>query len=376
MIFQRALRRELVSTAGAVFTTLFTIMITVMLSKILQQAAGGQVASEDVAALIGFEGIKVMPLLLVLTGFISVLLALTRSYQESEMVVWLASGLSLTRWLRPILSFGLPLVLLTATLSLFLTPWANQQSAEFRKRFEQREDIKRVAPGKFQESATLERIVYVEANPRDPSKVNNVFVHTIKDGKPSVVVAREGTTFVDEKGNKFLVMYKGRRYDGEPLQANFQMMEFEQYKVLVARQNPEVANDTTTAALPTMNLLADPSKTNLAELHWRISFPAMGLVLMILAVPLSFVNPRGGRSANMIVALLLAASYVSLCDVFMATISQGRLPFSLAVWPLHVAALVMAMFMFSWRMQMNSRYHPLHVLSLVKRLALGTRERT
>ena len=56
MIFQRALRRELVSTAGAVFTTLFTITITVMLIKILGQAAGGKVASQDVIALIGFAG--------------------------------------------------------------------------------------------------------------------------------------------------------------------------------------------------------------------------------------------------------------------------------------------------------------------------------
>jgi len=41
MIFQRALRRELLSTAGAVFTTLFTFTITWMLIKILVQAAGG-----------------------------------------------------------------------------------------------------------------------------------------------------------------------------------------------------------------------------------------------------------------------------------------------------------------------------------------------
>eukprot|EP01042_Synura_sphagnicola_P013346 gene13346-16943_t len=52
MIFERALRRELMSTAGAVFTTLFTITLTVMLIKILGQAAGGQVSSQDVLALI------------------------------------------------------------------------------------------------------------------------------------------------------------------------------------------------------------------------------------------------------------------------------------------------------------------------------------
>ena len=90
MIFERALQRELISTAGAVFTTLFTVTITVMLIRILGQAAGGKVASQDVAALIGFAALNYLPILLILTGFISVLLAVTRSYQDSEMVVWSA----------------------------------------------------------------------------------------------------------------------------------------------------------------------------------------------------------------------------------------------------------------------------------------------
>ena len=79
MIFQRALRRELLSTAGAVFTTLFSITITVMLIRILGQAAGGKVASQDVVALLGFAALNYLPIILILTGFISVLLVLTRT---------------------------------------------------------------------------------------------------------------------------------------------------------------------------------------------------------------------------------------------------------------------------------------------------------
>ncbi|WP_241801441.1 LptF/LptG family permease, partial [Pseudomonas putida] len=82
-----------------VFTTLFTITLTVMLIKILGQAAGGQVASQDVLALIGFQALNYMPIILILTGFISVLLVMTRSYQDSEIVVWFACGMSLTRWI-------------------------------------------------------------------------------------------------------------------------------------------------------------------------------------------------------------------------------------------------------------------------------------
>ncbi len=241
MIFERALRRELMSTAGAVFTTLFTITLTVMLIKILGQAAGGQVSSQDVLALIGFQALNYMPVILILTGFISVLLVVTRSYQDSEMVVWFASGLSLTRWIRPVLRFGWPIILLTAVLSFVATPWANQQSAQFRERFEKREDIARVSPGKFQESATANRIFFVEGISGDANKVKNVFVNTFRDGKNSIVVAKEGEMEVDKDGEKFVVMNKGRRYDGMPTQPDFQMVEFERYGLLVGGQSQAAA---------------------------------------------------------------------------------------------------------------------------------------
>src|SRR4051812_26883483 len=216
MIFRRALRRELVSTAGGVFTTLFTITITVMLIRILGQAAGGRVASQDVIALIGFAALNYLPIILILTGFISVLLVVTRSYQDSEMVVWFASGLSLSKWVRPILEFGLPVILLTGLLSFIVTPWAIRLSAEFEERFEKREDISRIAPGKFMESASANRIFFVEGISGDATKVQNVFVNTVQNGRTSVIVAKEGEIEIDKKGDKFVLMQKGRRYDGVP----------------------------------------------------------------------------------------------------------------------------------------------------------------
>ncbi|MGN6703634.1 MAG: LPS export ABC transporter permease LptF, partial [Burkholderiaceae bacterium] len=227
MIFQRALRRELAGTAGAVFATLLTITITVMLIKILGQAAGGKVASADVIALIGFQALNYLPVILILTGFIAVLLVVTRSYQDSEMVVWFASGLSLTRWIRPVLAFGMPIVVLTAALSFALTPWANRESAEYRERFAKREDIARVSPGRFQESSGADRIFFVESVANDASTVKNIFVSTSHDGRNGIIVAREGKVEVDKNGDKFVIMQKGRRYEGTPGQADYQIMEFE-----------------------------------------------------------------------------------------------------------------------------------------------------
>ncbi|HJV74362.1 MAG TPA: LPS export ABC transporter permease LptF [Noviherbaspirillum sp.] len=370
MIFQRALRRELVSTAGAVFTTLFTITITVMLIKILGRAAGGKVASQDVIALIGFAALKYLPIILVLAGFISVLVVVTRSYQDSEMVVWFASGLSLSHWIKPIMMFGMPIVLLTALLSFVVTPWANRQSAEFQERFQKRDDIAKVSPGKFQESSSSDRIFFVEGVSGDATKVKNVFVNTVKNGKSSIVVAREGTIDFDGQGDKFLVMSQGRRYDGIADQSGLRIMEFERYGVLVARQSEALVGDLSARSLPTPVLLADFNKFNSAEMLWRVSVPLMGLLLMLLAIPLGFVNPRGGRSANLLIALLLFVIYSNMLSVFQAMVVQGKLSWGVAWWPIHLVAALLIILLFSWRLFINSQYHPATVWAAFKRMPL------
>lgn len=373
MIFQRALRRELVSTAGAVFTTLFTITITVMLIKILGQAAGGKVASQDVIALIGFAALRYMPVILILTTFVSVLVVVTRSYQDSEMVVWFASGLSLSRWIAPVMSFGLPIIALIAALSFYVTPWASRQSAEFRERFEKREDIARIAPGRFQESSTADRVFFVEGISGDTTKVQNVFVNTVQDGQSSVVVAKEGEVVIDKQGDKFLVMNDGRRYDGITGGADFRVMEFERYGVLVSRQSQALAGDTSARSLPTMALVKDWNSFNQGELLWRLSLPLMGALLMLLAIPLGFVNPRRGRSANLLIALLLFIVYSNMVSVFQASVVQQRLSFSMAWWPLHFAALLLIVLLFSWRLLINSPAHPAAMWAAFKRAWLFRR---
>ena len=122
MIFRHALLRELAATAAATLIVLLGIVITMQLIRLLGQAAGGVIASTGVVALLGFSMLNYLPVLLSLTLFIAVLMTLTRSYRDSEMVVWFSCGVSLTQWIRPVLLFATPLVLTIALLSLALSP--------------------------------------------------------------------------------------------------------------------------------------------------------------------------------------------------------------------------------------------------------------
>lgn len=370
MIFSRALYRELASAAGATFTVLFTVCITWTLIAILGRAAGGRVASSDVVALIAFQSLNYLPTVLTLTSFISVLVVVTRTYRDSEMVVWFASGQSLLAWIRPVLVFGIPMVLLVATLSLFVTPWAKMKSTEFVQRFEKREDLKRVAPGQFRESSSSDRVFFVEGSANGSTVVQNVFVNTMQGAGNSIVVAKEGVIEPDGKGGQFLVLKNGRRYQGVPGQADYQSMEFERYSMRVATKVPVLGTDVPLDAQPTAALLALDNQYTRSELLSRISSPIVCLVLVLLAIPLGFVNPRAGSSANLILALLIFFTYNNLVKMVEASVKKDKLDFALAWWPLHLVVAVIVVALFAWRLNVNHRYHPLVWLNAWKRRRL------
>ncbi len=366
MIFQRALKRELISTAAGVFMTLFTITITMMLIRILGQAAKGRVASDDVLALLGFTSLNYMPIILILTGFVSVLLVVTRSYQDSEMVVWFASGLSLTRWLRPVIEFAIPIVVLVTLLGFFATPWAYRQSAEFRERFEKREDIARISPGKFQESAAAQRVFFVEKMSDDLNKVKNVFINSTRNGNITTVVSREGTVETNEKGEKFIVLDEGIRYEEMSDQSGFRIMDFDKYTAYIASKADMSETNVSARSMTTMELLTDTNSYKQGELLWRIGLPFMAILLMLLGIPLGFVNPRAGRSFNLIIAVLLYMTYSNLSSFMQAYVVQKKMMFGLAWWPLHLIVALVIVVLFAWRLGVNSRYHPYVLLSTLK----------
>ncbi|MCL1824350.1 MAG: LPS export ABC transporter permease LptF [Betaproteobacteria bacterium] len=349
MIFRRALQREFTHVAAAVFVALFAVLITVVLIRLLGQAAGGRVPIDAVLALIGFGSLTELPIVLTLTVFLGVLLSLSRSYRDSEMVVWFASGLPLTAWIRPVLRFALPLTLVIGGMTLFLGPWANQKSYEYRGKLESRDDTQRVAPGVFRESSGARRVFFVEVEAGEDGKVRNVFVSEEKGGKLSVVVASKGSIQTDEEGTRYVILEQGRRYDGSPGTPEYRVMVFDRY-LLRVESGQQVVQSSRIRTKPTLDLLREADKFSLGELSYRISTPLAALLLALLAIPLSFVNPRAGRANNLLLAILIYLIYKNLIIVCQAWVSQEKLSFSLGLLMPHLAALLLLILFFYRRL--------------------------
>jgi lipopolysaccharide export system permease protein len=299
-----------------------------------------------VVAFLGFNALSLLPILLSLTLFITVLLELTRSWRDSEMMIWLNSGLALTSWIKPVLIFAAPLVLVIAVLSFFISPWAAQMSEQYRSRIDSRDDISRVQPGAFGESRNRERVFFVESIAGDKQTVQNVFVNAIQHKRTGVIMSKRGFSEYAPNGDRFLVLLSGRRYEGTPGEADFRTMEFERYATRIQTKEGDepVATHKSTS---TLGLIENPTRVNLGELLWRIGMPVSALVLALLAIPLSFVNPRAGRSVNLLFALLLYMLYSNLLSVSQARVAQGKLAFGIGWWLVHAVMLTVLLALFA-----------------------------
>lgn len=348
MIFHKALVREFANAAVATFFVLLGITLTMQLVKLLGQAAVGSITSAGVLALLGFTLLNYLPVLLSLTTFIAVLMTLTRSYKDSEMVVWFSSGMGLTRWVRPVVAFAVPLVLVIALLSLALSPWAVSRSEDLRRMMDSRDDVSAIVPGVFRESSRAERVYFVEEVSDSENMVANVFVSSNQHQKLGVMVARRGFQETAENGDRFLVLLNGRRYEGAPGTPEYRVYEFERYAMRVEIGEAQ-ARAPTTKTTATSDLFLEPTSRNLAELFWRIGLPVSALILSLIAIPLSFVNPRAGRSMNLVFALLIYMSYSNLLSIVQASIAQSRMHFALGM-TVHVIMLAVLLVLFYRRL--------------------------
>jgi lipopolysaccharide export system permease protein len=348
VIFQRSLLREFGSYASAVFSVLLAIVVTSQLVRLLSRAAGGKIPSDAILALIGFTAMNYLPILLALSLFVSVLMTVSRSYKDSEMVVWSASGMSLFAWVRPVLVFAAPIILLSALLGLFLSPWTNERAQEYRRQLDSREEVSRIAPGVFRESANSERVFFVEGVDGEEGRVRNVFIASNKHGKSGITVSREGFIETNEDGDRYAVLLHGRSYEGIPGTAEYRVTEFDRYALRIKAREYE-SRGRWPKAVPTLELLQSQNREWRAELMWRIGLPLVALNLALLAIPLAFVNPRASRSVNLLFAVFAYMVYSNLLGIVQAWVAQGRVRFEIGWWALHAVMLCLTAFLFLWR---------------------------
>lgn len=350
MLFDSSVRNEVARTFGATLVVILTIVLTMFLIRTIGQAASGAVAPRDVVLLLGYIALGHLPTMLALSLFVAVVLSLGRMYRDSEMSIWFASGIGLTRFVKPVLRTVWPVLLVVMLLLLFAWPWGNRNGLELRERYQQRSDLSRVAPGVFQSSSDGRRVFFVEREngSGDGGTARNVFILNRQDHGESVTSARSGR-LETERGDHYLVLERGQRNDVNLQTGERTLSSFESYRVLASERAAREAEARPPKAVATVDLILTPTPRHQGELTWRLGMLLGATNLVLLGIGLAATNPRRASNWNLLFALLAFATYYNVVNLSQAWVSTGKLSMGAALVSIHGGTFVLAMALLWWR---------------------------
>jgi lipopolysaccharide export system permease protein len=317
----------------------------------------------------GFRLPGFLQLILPLGLFLGILLSYGRLYLESEMTVLSATGMSQQRLLAMTLFPATLVALVVAWLSLGLAPQGANQFQLLLNKQDALTEFDTLEPGRFQALRDGTRVTYTETLTDDRVKLGGVFIsqkNTSSDQKDrgiSVLVAERGRQEIRPDGNRYLILDNGYRYDGNPGQADYRAIKYDEYGVLLPK--PDVSDEVTDRdAMSTRSLIGSDDTRLRAELQWRLSLPLLVFIVTLMAVPLARVNPRQGRFLKLLPAILLYMAYLTILIAARGALDKGKIPPALGLWWVHGLFLIIGLGLLYWeplRLKMASRRSALEV---------------
>lgn len=354
MIIRDYIIKEILRSFFGVFTILFLIILSTQLIKSLSLVANGRVSVDFLLALISYKNIESLTLLVPLALFISVLLAISRLYKDSEMIALSSCGVGPASLLKSVMIVVVSFVFFEMGLSLIIAPWASSSIQIAQEEYQAKAVMEFIEAGQFNFSSDSSRVLYAESY-TDKSHFDNVFLYINNNDKnknnSSSVLASKNASFITDprNGSRYIVFNEGHRYDGSPGSLDYRHIRFKDYGVLLeGKAIGKISFER--KALPLSVLLNSDKLKNKAELQWRISQVLMMVILAMLAVPLSKSTPRQGRYGKMAIAILLYVVYSNLLLVALNWMKKGKVEAYIGLWWVHFIFIILFLVLFLHQM--------------------------
>jgi lipopolysaccharide export system permease protein len=349
-ILDRYFLRELGQAVAAVAIVLMVIVAGGTFARVLQQVANGSFPISVMFPVLGLRLVDGLSGLLPLACFLGVMQALGRMYRESEMHVLASSGMGARGLLRPSLMLTVLLVVVVATVALWLGPLASRTSDAMVDQANRSVVAAGLDAGHFTELPGKGGIIFTDTISRDGTVMGRTFIageRTRSDGSVhvNIVTGATGKLYQESNGSgRFIRLNDGWRFD-VPLGAlNWRKMKYESNDAALSSIAADDSDDATHNQT-TLALFGATDADSRAELAWRIASPMTALVLLLLALPLSRQSPREPRYGRILLAVLGYFLYTTLLAICRNQIAKGHWHNADGMWLLHVLTLGLAAWM-------------------------------
>jgi len=357
-ILSRAIFREIFSSAF-LGTTLFTFVLFLQRAgKSFELLVRSSATPSTVASLFGLLLPFTLTFTLPVGALVGILIALSRMSSDGEIVGMRAAGVPSRRVLSPVLSVSVLFLIVTATCSLWLTPWSIRQTFKVLNRLAAEELTAEVQPRVFQEQFPNTILYVSDVIPGPIEHWRGVFMMDTRPPEqranqqdeaegPRITLARDAVAVPDVKNNRIqLHMADASNHQAtkDPnIYVNSAFPAGDQ--VLQASRSSEVRTARPFSEMDTGPLFrqARQSRDAAIELHQRLALPFACVLLALVGVPLGVSSRKAGKSAAFVLTVALAFFYYMGLISLISLARQGALPVAAAVWAPNVVFAIVGL---------------------------------
>ncbi len=349
-IIIRYLNREIINTMLVITAVLLAIFICNQFVRYLGDAAMGRMTAQSVLQMMSIQIPLLTGFMMPLGYYLGVLISYGRLYSNNEMIALFAVGFSRVQLLGVTMLGAALVATLVAVIMMCIEPRMAYYREHILAEAVAASPLQKMTPGRFQMIAGR-YVVYAEKMSRGRDQLENVFAAEMPDKNASaewgVMAAQSAKQVVSPKTHEdFVEFQRGFRYQGNPGDHDFQIVGFDHYGVRMPA--PKLAIKREESYLSTSELWKERRTNRLAdaELQWRISMPLSVFLFALVAVPLSRVNPRQGRFAQLLPAVMIYIVYIDLLFVSQSWVKHGRLSSAIGLWWVHILLLILGAVLF------------------------------
>ncbi|MGL4204917.1 MAG: LPS export ABC transporter permease LptF [Aeromonadaceae bacterium] len=329
MILSRYIFKETLKTQLAVLGILLLIFLSQSFIRILSRAARGAIPTQLVSEMLLLNIPSMAMLMLPISLFIAVLFAHGRLHAESEMTVMRAVGMGPGSAMMATQVLACLTMLVALFNAMWLAPWAEEQQYRVLDKVKADPGFFALDSGRFMNLDGGKVVAYIDRlDGKSEKKLTRIYI--LQQGSstqaPSVVVSDSGSIKSDETGLQWLTLNDGKRYEGPSEKGEFKISQFAEYRTWIQDKEGVTTERRGVSALYLPALLASKDPKAVAEWQWRVALPLSIPILTLIVVPMAVVNPRQGRYAKLLPAILLYLSYFLLLSAGKSALERGDLP--------------------------------------------------
>ena len=352
MIIRRYLIKETLKTQGAILFILLLIFFSQKLIRILSSAIDGSIPRDLIMPLLVLGVSNMADLILPLSLFLGVLVTFGRLYSDSEMVAMHACGVKKRLNYQVVFLLCVMTCTLTALNSLWFGPWSSVKQDQLVENAKINPSLAGLLAGQFQQTPDGNSVIYI--GNVDNNKLDNVFIAQINprnNQRPSIIIANKGKTEEDADGNQIITLEDANRYEGTAQLKDFRISNFHNYLGIIKPKELDTNVDDDKADVQQLGLLElhqNSTAKAQAELYWRLTLIISVPLMAFLVIPLSVSNPRQGRLAQILPALLLYLVYFLISSSVKANAGKGRLDPALWFYLINIGYFILALILNCW----------------------------